>query len=207
MASLGNYKVDADNTTNQGGGSFDLMPEMYALLEVSSGDVVKTKDEKGDQAALVIEVIEPEEFKGRKLWAYWTISHSDPANKALKFGKPQFDRLCRAVGVPEPQDTDDLLFKSFTVKIGVNPGQDKKDSAGKVVGKYDDKNEIKHFYYTDDDATEEVPAPGVITTPAGKSEPTKPANDNGARSTGNGGSAATTGAPAKKTPWGKKDAA
>lgn len=199
MASLGNYKVDVDNTTNQG--DFSLMPEMYAKLEVSSGDVVDTKDSKGKQAALILDVLEPEEFKGRKLWAYWTIDHQDPANGAFKFGKPQFDRLCRAVGVPDPQDTDDLLFKSFTVKIGVSKGKPKEGG-----GVYNDKNEIKRFYYTDDDATEDVPEPGIITTPEGKAEPTRaPANDNGARQTNNASSAATK-PPAGKTPWGKKAA-
>lgn len=191
MASLGNYKVDVDNTTNQG--DFSLMPEMYAKIEATSGDVVDTKDQKGKQAALIFDVIEPAEYKGRKLWVYWTIDHQDPSTGALKFGKPQFDRFCRAVGVPEPEDTDDLLFKSFTVKIGVSKGK-----ANPAGGMYNDKNEIKHFYYTDETATEEVPEPGVITTPEGKTEPTKPANDN------KPAAATASAAPKKATPWGKK---
>jgi hypothetical protein len=195
MASLGNYQVDVDNTTTQGG-AFELMPDMYAKMEVTSGEVRDTKDTQGKEVVLVIDVLEPEEFKGRKLWAYWTISHGDPANKGLKRGKPLFDRLCRAVGVFDPQDTDDILFKSFTGKLGTNLGGDKKDSTGRVIGKYDDKNEIKHFYYPDADAPEPTPEPGVITTPEGKAEPTKPANDNKP--------AAAAAAAPKKTPWGTK---
>jgi len=201
MAKFGfDYKVDAENTENQGGGDFEVMPEMYARLEVSAAELKPTKDEKGTQAVLVIDIVEPEEFKGRKMWAYWTIQHADGQdNKQFaKFGKPMFDRLCRAVDVPEPEDTDDLLFKTFVAKVGISKGGDKPGG-----GKYSDKNEIKTFFY--DDEPDKMPEVGIIGGGAANDNRAS-ANDNAssARSTQSGGSTATKpAAAAGNRPWKK----
>lgn len=197
MAKFGfKYEVDVDNTENQGGGDFDVMPDMYARLEVSAAELKPTKDERGTQAVLVIDVVEPEEFKGRKLWAYWTIQHEDGQDNRqfAKFGKPMFDRLCRAVDVPEPEDTDDLLFKTFVAKVGFSKGGDKKDASGKVIGQYADKNEIKTFFYGDE--PDKMPEIGII---AGAP---KPANDNRPAAP-----ATTAAKPAGAKPWSKAKAA
>lgn len=177
MAKFGfDYQVDVENTENQGG-DFGLLPEMYARLEVSACDLKPTKDTRGTEAALVIDVIEPEEFKGRKIWAYWTIDHPDGKviNKAFGYGKAQFDRLCRAVGVPFPEDTDDILLRAFVAKVGVKAGGPKDGG-----GFYKDKNEIKHWYYDDDDAKEPIPEIGVIegAAPAAANDNRPAANDN-----------------------------
>ena len=191
MAKFGfEYKVDVDNTENQGGGDFEVMPEMYAVLEVSAAELKPTKDENGIQAVLVIDVVEPEQFKGRKMWAYWTIQHNDPDNKQYaKFGKPMFDRLCRAVDVPEPEDTDDLVYKSFVAKVGISKGGDKPGG-----GKYNDKNEIKTFYYNDE--PDKMPDIGVIAGGATGA----PANDNKPAANTNTTAAAK---PAGSRPWKK----
>lgn len=190
MAKFGfDYQVDVENTESQGG-DFEIMPEMYAVLEISAAELKPTKDERGVQAALVIDVVEPEQFKGRKMWAYWTINHQDGAdNKQYsKYGKPMFDRLCRAIDLAQPDDTDDLLFKTFTAKVGISKGTDG----------HKDKNEIKTFYFPDE--PEKIPAIGIIegarpATPASRPAAARPANDN----------AAPRAAGAK--PWGAKKAA
>jgi hypothetical protein len=206
MAKLDNYKVDIDNTENQGGGDFELMPEMNAVLEASAIDLRDTRDERGTEAVIVLDIVEPEEFKGRKLWAYWIISHQDGAEnkRYFKFGKPMFDRLCRAVDVPEPEDTDDLLFKQFVAKIGISKGGDKKDERGAVVGKYDDKNEIKTFFYPDQ--SDKYPEIGVIE---GGAKPAA-ANDNKPASRPTASRPAAAQAPAREPgskPWAKAKAA
>lgn len=200
MAGFGfKYEVDVENTENQGG-DFELMPEMYAVLEVSAADIEDTKDSQGKQVKLVIDVVEPEEFKGRKLWAYWVIHHEDPENgQYKKFGKPNFDRLCRAIEVSDPEDTDDLLFKQFAAKVGISVGKD--DGKG---GRYKDKNEIKTFFYPDQ--PEKMPVIGVIE---GGAKPTRPAaNDN--KPAGRPTAARPAAAPARESdskPWAKKAAA
>lgn len=205
MAKFGfNYQVDASNAENQGG-DFEIMPEMNAVLEASACDLRPTKDERGTEAALTFEVVEPEEFKGRKIWAYWIIDHADgEANKRFfKYGKPMFDRFCTSIEyVPDPEeaDTDDLLFKSFVAKVGISEGGPKDGG-----GRYADKNEIKKFFFPSE--PDKYPEIGVI---AGGSTGRPAANDD----TPAARPAARAAAPAAKPaaaagakPWAKKAAA
>ena len=203
MAKFGfSYEVDVDNTENQGG-DFEIMPEMNALLQVESATLkIEGDEERPDsvEAQLTFEIIEPEEFKGRKLWGYWLIYHKDGSanNRFFKFGKPNFDRLCRAIELGEPDDTEDLLFKPFAAKVGISIGGEKKDSTGKVVGQYKDKNEIKKFFYPDQPET--IPPFGVIEG-AARPAPKPAANDNRRPAP----AAAATKEPGSK-PWAKKAA-
>lgn len=185
------YTVDAENTENQGG-DFSIMPEMYARLEVSAFDLRDTKDQKGKEAVLVFDVIEPQEYKGRKIWAYWVIAHQDgQANgQYFKFGKPNFDRLCRAADIAVPGNTDDFLFKSFTAKVVVKLG-----GANPAGGKYKDKNEIGKFFY--DDEPDKLPEIGVIGAVA--------ANDNAPAPRAAAPAPKPAAAPGAK-PWAKKAA-
>lgn len=199
------YSQDFDNTDKQGGGG--VLPHMYARIWAETIEFHETKDKKGRQAAITFEVQEPEEFKGRKFWAYWTMLHADEfKHGAYKYGKPMFDRFCRAVQVvvQKGMSVDELLYKSFVAEIGIQAGQAKNDGSGEF---YKDKNQIEHFYYEDDQAKEPVPELGVIgdgTMPA-KAAASKPANDNRPAAVQNGGAQAG-GTPAK-TPWGQKKAA
>lgn len=191
------YSVDIESTDKQGGGG--VLPHMYARIWAEAIDFPQTKDGKGRQANITFEVQEPAEFKGRKFWSWWTMLHSDEFKHGqYKYGKPMFDRFCRAVQVlvEKGTDSDELLFKSFVVEIGIQQGNGT-DANGKP---YKDKNQIEHFYYEDDDAKEEIPALGVIgdgLMPA--SAPKVASNDNKP-------AAKPAEAPAKKTPWGKKAA-
>jgi hypothetical protein len=203
MAKLGlDYSVDVENTEKQGGGG--LLPVMYARVWAETIEFVPTPDNKGTQAAMTFEVQEPEEFKSRKFWSYWTIQHEDGFKYGqYKYGKPMFDRFARSVDVDVNADTDsdDMLFKSFVAKIGIQVGGPKKDNPSE---NYKDKNQIEHFYYSDAGAKEPIPELGVIGdgTPAKKSvKPAVAANQNARPST-----PATAAKPAGAKPWGKKAA-
>lgn len=206
MARLGfEYKVDIDGT--EVSGDFSLMPDMIAVLEATAIDLLPHKDasqhsiDNGDpdcvQANVTIEIIEPEEFKGRRIWAYWTIRHTNPENGSFKFGKRQFDKFCRAVHVEFPEDTDELRLRAFPAKIGTSKGGPKPGG-----GTYDDKNEIKDFFFTDERATKPVPEIGVLANQPARAAPAKPANDNkpAARPT----AAAAAPAAGARRPWGTK---
>ncbi|MBZ9888093.1 hypothetical protein LB559_09090 [Mesorhizobium sp. BR1-1-3] len=194
------YSVDVEATDKQGGGG--IIPHCYARIWAEAIDFPETKDKKGRQAAITFEIQEPEELKGRKFWSYFTMLHADEfKHGAYKFGKPMFDRFCRAVQVlvEKGTDSDELLFKSFVVEIGIQAGQAKNDGSGEF---YKDRNEIRHFYYEDDDAKEEIPALGIIgdgSMPA--SAPKKAASNDNAPA-----AKVEAAAPAKKLPWGKKAA-
>lgn len=203
MAKIGNdYAAEFENTEKQGGGG--ILPHMYARLQAEAIALPKTKDEKGYQAEITFEVVEPEEFKGRKFWAYWTIVHPDGYQLgAYKYGKPMFDRFGRAVGeeITAETDTDDLLFKTFVAEVGIQIGGKKDDGTF-----YKDKNQIERFYYSDSDAKEAIPELGVIgdgtqgkqRNPEGGAPAA--ANDNRPAASAKPAAAATGG----RRPWGAK---
>ncbi|MBZ9943476.1 hypothetical protein LB533_20530 [Mesorhizobium sp. BR1-1-13] len=197
------YEIDTD-TDKQGGGG-GIIPHGYYRAWAEAIDFPETKDKKGRQAAITFEIQEPEEWKGRKWWEYWTVVHADGfQNGSYKYGKPKLDCFGRAVGVviEKGTDSDDLLFKSFVAEVVISEGQAKNDGSG---DKYKDKNQIRKFFYEDDQAKEPVPELGVIgdgTMPARAEKKTAPAaNDNKPAATATAGAA-----PAKKLPWGKKAA-
>jgi hypothetical protein len=194
------YSVDVEATDKQGGGG--ILPHMYARIWAEAIDFPATTDGKGRQAALTFEVQEPEEFKGRKFWSHWTMLHADEfKHGAYKYGKPMFDRFCRAVQVlvEKGTDSDDLLFKSFVVEIGIQPGNGTNPKTGQP---YKDKNQIERFYYEDDQAKEPVPELGVIGDGTMPASAPKASNDNKPAA-----QPAAAPAAAKKTPWGAKKAA
>ncbi|NGO63928.1 hypothetical protein G6N76_09590 [Rhizobium daejeonense] len=209
MAKIGfDYEVDFENTDKQGGG---ILPNMYAKIWAESIELKETNDSKGHQAEITFEVQEPEAYKGKKFWAYWTIVHADGFNFGqYKYGKPMFDRLARAVdvNVTGDTDTDELLFKPFVVEIEVQEGGPKNDGSGT---NYKDKNQIAKFFFEDSAAKEPVPELGLIGDGTAKRPPfgggkARPAaaNDNRPASQAAGRPAsAATGGVAKKNPWSK----
>jgi hypothetical protein len=206
LAKIGNnYEADFENTEKQGGGG-GILPHMYAQLQAEAINLPATTDNNGFQAEITFEVIAPEELKGRKFWAYWTIVHSDGyQHGAYKYGKPMFDRFGRAVGeeITADTDTDDLLFKSFVAEVGIQIGNKKPDGTF-----YKDKNQIERFFYTDDAAKEPVPEIGIIgdgTQGKKRNEAPAPANDNKpAAAQRQAAPAAAAASPAGRRPWGTK---
>lgn len=198
MAKIGfGYKVEEENIN--GGGDYDIMPDMYAVLEASACDMeIQGDPEAPDyvEVKLAFDIVEPEQFKGRKIWAYWPILDNirGAENKRFsKFGKPMFDRLCAAIDLKgDPDDTDELLFKQFVAKVGTNVGGD--DGKG---GKYKDRNEIKTFFFPSKPET--YPEIGVIAGAAKQA-----ANDNKPAPAARPAAAA----PGEKAkPWAAKKAA
>ena len=197
MAQLGTrFKAEDHNTEPQ---EFELLPDMVARLEAIKGDVKANDDGKGTTLALAYSVLEPEEFKGRQFFAWLDLENEDAAKQER--GQRDLASLCRAIGVSEVEDSDELLFQEFTAKV-------KKGAAGvsKAGRPFKARNSISRFYYPD---VGDAPEIGII----GTSTPSRPAaNDNtpprgDARTTGNGGASApqqTAGAGGKSRPWGKK---
>lgn len=205
MAKIGNnYEAEFENTEKQGGGG-GILPHMYALLQAESIELPKTKDDRGYQAEITFEVVEPEEFKGRKFWAYWTIVHPEGYQLgAYKYGKPMFDRFGRAVGeeITADTDTDDLLFKTFVAEVGIQIG-----NANPAGGFYKDKNQIERFFYNDANAKEPIPELGVIgdgTQGKKRNEDRPAANDNKPSASAAPRQQAAAAGGAGRKPWGSK---
>lgn len=187
MASLGQrFDATAHDTTQS---DYSELPNGIYILEIEASDVAPTKDGRGTILKVTNRVIEPADYEGRKLFANFNLENPSP--QAQEIGQRQFASLCRAIGVNDVEDSEDLHFKSYTAKIGL--GKPSKD------GQYPARAEIKRYYFPDAD---EIPAPGIDDA-----QPKPAANDNRPAARPAAAQQAGAAKPAGSRPWGAKRAA
>lgn len=184
MARLGTTFNAQDHDTTQS--DFELLPTGVYRLEVSASDV---REEEGDiTLAVTYDVIEPEQYKGRRIFGYIDLQNKD--SKKQEDGQRDFAKLCRAVGVGTVDDSEQLHLIAFTAKVQNAPA-----GVSKAGRPYKAKNRIQRFYFPDEGNT---PEPAIDAN-----QPSAPANDNrpAPAQTAARPAAAATGA---RRPWGAK---
>jgi hypothetical protein len=135
---LGLRHGDVDTTQKEGGG----LPDGFYRVEV---DEMTVKDHhhkrKGYRLDVVLEVIEPEQFKGRKI--FFDFGVDDPENpwnvEAEDWARQDFAKFLKAVDFPadkEFDDTDDVVGESAIVRYGLDRKRSDKQNKryGKVWG-------------------------------------------------------------------------
>ena len=184
MAALGKkFDATAFDTEPQ---EYELVPDGTYRLEIIASEV---KEENGNkQVPITIGVIEPEEYASRQIRLWIDYEHSDADKQAR--GQRELAQICRAVGVNDPENTEELHLISFTAKV-------KKGTAGvsKAGNPYKARNSISRYYYPDEG---NAPEPFVDVAAAAPARP--PAANQNARP-------AASAAPVKAAgakPWGKK---
>lgn len=194
MAQLGTRFSATEHDTEQR--DYENLPDGIYALEVTQSEVAPTSKGDGTILKLRYGVIEPEEYKNRLIFGNITLEN--PNAQAQEIGQKQLASLCRAIGLSEIEDSEELHFQRFVAKVGLS-------KARTVNGKtYEPRNEVKRFYFPD---TDDMPEIGIIAPKAANDN--RPAANNNtpprgdARTTGNGGAAATAG---KSRPWGKRAA-
>lgn len=141
MASFSFNTADAPAPTQ-----FDLIPEgTYPAVALSS-EVRDTKS-GGEMVVYKMQITEGE-CANRILWARFNVKNSSV--KAQEIGLGQLSSFCRAAGVDEMTDTDDLVGKPVAVRVKIRPARDG----------YDAQNEIASF------ASLGAPAPRAPAAPA-----------------------------------------
>ena len=188
MAVLGNTFNAQDHDTTQN--EYSELPNGIYKLEIEASDVVPTKAGDGTILKTTMVVVEPEDYKGRKLFGNYNLENKNP--DAQRIGLNQFASLCRAIEADSVTDSEDLHFHTFTVKIGL--GKPSKD------GQYPARAEIKRYFFPDEG---NVPEPEIDENqPAAAA---KPANDNRKQaSNDNRAAPKTAAAGGGNRPWSKK---
>lgn len=156
MAQLGT-KFDATSVdTTQS--DYSTLPLGIYRLEVSASDVTATKAGTGTILKLTYDVLEPEEYKGRKIFSNINIQNPNPT--AQEIGQRELGSLCRAVGISAIENSEELHFIGFTAKVGLEKKQEG----------YAQRNNLARFYFPDEG---NVPTPAVDAV-----QPRVAANDN-----------------------------
>ena len=187
MAVLGSKFDATQHDTTQS--DYSELPNGIYKMEIEASDVVPTKDGGGTILKTTNVVVEPEDFKGRKLFNNYNLENKSA--QAQEIGQKQFAALCRAIGVSEVSDSEELHFHTFTVKVGL--GKPSKD------GQYPARAEIKRYYFPDEG---DVPEPAIDAdqpkpAPVAANQNRQPAANQNARP------AAATAAAGGKRPWSK----
>lgn len=147
MASLGKAFNAQDHDTTQREFSGEL-PNGIFRLEIETSEVKATSKGTGTYLATIVSVVEPEEFKGRKIFNNnYNLENANPV--AQEIGQKQFASLCRAIGVSSVEDSEELHFRAFVAKIGRG-----KPSVGNDGKNYPGRAEIKRYYFPDEEIPE-----------------------------------------------------
>lgn len=109
-------------------GEYDLVVTKCDLKTTSGGNfqevVIETKVLNG-------------EFQNRVIFCHYMFAwigsgqQSDGQKQALQIGRGRFGAICKAVNVPKPASTEELLGKTFTAKLKIRKSVD-----------FGDRNEI-----------------------------------------------------------------
>ena len=191
MARIGESPFRAtDHDTEQR--DFEGLPDGIYVFETIESKLDDTKDGKGKILKMTLSALEPEAFKGRRHWLNINIQNGNP--QAQEIGQKELAALCRAVGVLEIKDSEELHFKAFTAKVAM--GKPSKDLNADKTPKYPSRPEIKRYFFPDEG---DLPAADVVGSAS---------NDNAGARAAPASTAATSttssGAPKANRPWGKK---
>lgn len=127
MASI---QFDASNVAPAD--SFDCLPKGKYLCMAVASQIKPTKKGDGEYLEITFEVIDGQ-GKGRKVWERLNIRNAN--KKAEEISQRQLSALCRAVGVMNLQDTDQLHNIPVTLEIDVEQREG-----------YDPQNRVKAYH-------------------------------------------------------------
>ena len=169
--------------------SFDPLPNGDYLCIITASEMKPTKAGDGAYLELELQVIAGQ-YTGRKLWDRLNLNNANET--AVRIARGALSSICRAVGVPQPNDSCELHDLPLLVKVACKKRDDNDELANVVKG------------YKRRDAGIATPppmlAPGAPSSPA---FPSPPAPRSGVQTplgaTGPTGSAGSGGAPWKRS--------
>jgi hypothetical protein len=99
--------------------NYDPLPKGEYLAVISESEVKPTSDNTGKRLALTIEVLEPEAYAGRKIFA--GVNLLNKSQLAQEIGQREMAALRAATGVNRPKDSTELHGIPFVVAVKIRP--------------------------------------------------------------------------------------
>jgi len=184
MARLGNaFDATAHDTTQN---DYAELPNGIYRLEIEASDVGPTRAGTGTILKTTMVVLEPEQYKGRKLFTTYNLENQNTT--AQEIGQKQFASLCRAIGIASVEDSEELHFHAFTAKVGL----------GKAQNGYQARAEVKKYFFEDEG---DLPTPAID---ANQPSPAPAAANDNRPAARPAAQPATATAGAARRPWGQK---
>lgn len=111
--------------------SYELIPDNTELtVKIVDSDYVENSKGNGHFLRLEREVVGGK-YDGKKIWS--NLNLDNPSKTAVEIANKEFATTCRACGVINVEDSEELHGIEHTVKVGIRKGQ----------GDYPDQNTIK----------------------------------------------------------------
>lgn len=114
--------------------AMDVMPAGDYLAQISEVEYGENKQRTGEVLSLVAVVIEPAQFRGRKIFDNITVQHQN--SEAARIGQSQLSGLCHATGQIVLRDTNQLLQRTACIRLKIEVDKE---------GKYPDKNRVQAY--------------------------------------------------------------
>ena len=119
-----------DSTTVEPTGTFDVLPAgTYPAVALSSE--MRVTKAGGEMASFKMQITDGQ-HSGRVLFARFNVVNASA--KAQEIGRGQLSAFCRAAGVEQLTDTDDLVGKPVMIKVKVRPEQNGYPAQNEIDG-------------------------------------------------------------------------
>jgi len=112
--------------------NFSALPPGQYTVEVIDSELRATKRGDGQYIWMELSVIDPQPHAGRKIWVNLNILN--PSAKAQEIGRAQLSSMCRAVGLRQCNDTDELIGRVVRVDVKIRPASGSYAESNDVVG-------------------------------------------------------------------------
>lgn len=118
---------------------FDPVPPGMYTAQVVASEIKPTKAGTGEYIKTEFKILDDGPYVGKRVWTNFNIVN--PNEQAVKIGQGQLKQLCKACGITELTDTQELHGVPLRIKVAIQEGTDG----------YDDQNVVKKYISLDND--------------------------------------------------------
>ena len=111
---------------------FSPLPAGNYEVMITDAEIRHTKDGQGTYMRLALDV-QGGQYQGRKI--FHNLTRENRNNVAKEIGERQLSQICHAIGVLEPKEKEDILFKPLVAVLKIRKGNEG----------YSDSNEVQRF--------------------------------------------------------------
>ena len=96
--------------------SYDAIPPGWYPAVITESEMRDTRAGTGQYLALTLELVDCA-YSGRRVWT--NLNLHNPNAKAVEIAHRDLASICRAIGIMQPRDSEDLHFRKFEVKLAI----------------------------------------------------------------------------------------
>lgn len=122
-----NQNFDAESVEPRS--SFDPLPAGRYAVQIIESEMKDTKNGQGQYLQLTLEVLEGE-FAARRVWD--RLNLINPNATAVDIAQRTLSQICRACGVMNVDDSEQLHFKPMVAKLKLRPEKDGYEASNDV---------------------------------------------------------------------------